>query len=76
MVRRILKIGSSAAITVPLKSLSELGLKVGDRVIVEINKETKTLVIKPVVKVEKELFEWTKKFINKYRPTLEELAKK
>jgi len=32
MVQKVLKVGSSAAVTIPKKSLEELGLKIGDRV--------------------------------------------
>ncbi len=67
MTQKLLQIGSSVGVTVPKKYLKERGLKVGDEVEVSIN---------PVQKVEKELLDWTDKFIEKYRPALEALAKK
>jgi len=76
MTQKVLKVGSSAAVTIPKKSLEELGLKVGDRVAVEIDKKSKAVIIKPLVKVDKELIDWTNKFIDRYRPALEALAKK
>lgn len=76
MAQKILKVGSSAAVTIPKKSLEELGLKPGDKVVVEIDKKRKAVVIEPAAKVDEELFNWTKKFIEKYRPALEALAKK
>ncbi len=76
MTQKVLKVGSSAAVTIPKKSLEELGLKIGDRIAVEIDKKSKTVIIKPFVEVDRELIDWTKKFIDRYRPALEALAKK
>lgn len=76
MTQKVLKVGSSAAVTIPKSSLVELGLKPGDSVIVEIDKKRKAVIIEPAVKVDKELADWTKKFIERYRPALEALAKK
>lgn len=76
MTQKVLKVGSSAAVTIPKKSLEELGLRVGDKVAVEINKDSKTVSIRPLVKIDKELIHWTDGFIKKYRPALEALAKK
>jgi putative addiction module antidote len=76
MTQKVLKVGSSAAVTIPKKSLEELGLKPGDKVIVEIDKKRRAVVIKPATKVDEELLSWTKKFIDRYRPALEALAKK
>ena len=76
MTQKVLKVGSSAAVTIPKKSLEELGLKIGDKVSVEIDKTTKAVVIKSAFKVDRELFDWTDKFIDQYRPALEALSKK
>jgi len=75
MTQKVLKVGSSAAVTIPKKSLEELGLKIGDTVRVEIDKKHRKVLIEPSVKIDKELVDWTKKFIKRYRPALEELAK-
>lgn len=48
--------------------LEELGLGTG--------KKGKTIIVKPLVEVDRELIDWTKKFIDKYRPALKALAKK
>ena len=45
MTQKVLKVGSSAAVTIPKKSLKELGLKIGDSVIVVVGK--KSVVIRP-----------------------------
>lgn len=75
MTQKVLKVGSSAAVTIPKKSLEELGLKIGDQITVEIDKSRKAAIIKPAIRVDSELIDWTKKFIEKYRDALEKLAK-
>ena len=76
MTQKVLKVGSSAAVTIPKKSLEELGLKIGDRVSIEIDKKHLTVSISPVKKIDKEVLDWTRKFIERYRPALDALAKK
>lgn len=76
MTQKLLKVGDSTAVTIPKKSLDELGLKVGDQVIVEIDKENQTVKISPAVKINREVIDWIDKFIAQYRSALEELAKK
>ena len=77
MMQKVLKVGSSAAVTIPKKSLSELGLKIGDTVVVEVDREKKRVLIEASVKGgDKELLAWTKKFVARYRPALEALARK
>ena len=78
MRQKILKVGSSAALTIPKKTLEKGGFKAGDEVDVEIVHKDKTIdvSIKPLVEVDKELMEWTKKFVDRYRPALKALAKK
>lgn len=76
MTQKVLKVGSSAAVTIPKKSLEELRLKIGDTVRVEIDRKRQAVIIEPMEKIDKELLEWTKKFIDKYRSALEALAKK
>ena len=36
MVQKVIRIGSSAGVTIPKKQLSELGLRIGDEVDIEI----------------------------------------
>ena len=75
MTQKVLKVGSSAAVTIPKKSLDELGLKIGDRVTVAINRENKSIVVQPSVSVDVATVEWARDFIEKYRPALEALAR-
>jgi antitoxin component of MazEF toxin-antitoxin module len=76
MTQKVLKVGTSAAVTISKKALQELGIKPGDRVNVEVDKMTKTLTVQPAVSIDRELLDWTNSFIKRYRPVLDALAKK
>jgi len=75
MIQKVLKVGSSAAVTIPKKSLKELGLKIGDSVSITVNRARKQVVIEMPVSVDSELMAWTDSFIKKYRPALKALAR-
>jgi putative addiction module antidote len=74
MTQKVLQIGSSAGITIPKEALKKHHIQVGDEISVEITDTG--LSVKPLFKVEGELVEWTKSFIEKYRPALEALKDK
>lgn len=76
MIQKVLKVGSSAAVTIPKKSLKELGIKIGDEVKVSVDIKDKSVVIEPAGKINKEVLDWTDGFIRRYRTALEALAKK
>lgn len=76
MTQKVLKVGDSAAVTISKEALKELGIKIGDHINVAVDSKRKTVVIKPIITVDEELLSWTDNFIEKYRPALEELAKK
>ena len=77
MTQKVIKVGDSAAVIIPKKSLKELGLHFGDNVSVEVDKKHRRVSIEPAIKeIDKEILRWTKKFIERYRPALEALAKK
>ncbi len=80
MTQKVLKVGTSAAVIIPKKSLKELGLNIGDEVSVFIDRSHRIVSIEPIQKEmnlrDKEILNWTKKFIDRYRPVLEALAKK
>jgi antitoxin component of MazEF toxin-antitoxin module len=46
MQRKIFKTGHSAAVTLSNKLLSEMGLKVGDGVKIEFNKQNEEIIIR------------------------------
>lgn len=79
MTQKVLKVGSSAAVTIPKKSLAELGLKPGDRVSVSIDQHRRTVSIRPMgalSKADAKIAKLTLAFINRYRRDLEALARK
>ena len=79
MTQKVLKVGSSAAVTIPKKSLEALGLKIGDQITVEVNARKRTVVISPSHELSKEDLKVAKiayNFINQYRKDLESLAKR
>ena len=77
MTQKVIKVGDSAAVIIPKKSLKELGIKPGDKVSVEVDKKQRRVSIEPIIKeIDRELLNWTRKFINRYRTALEALADK
>lgn len=79
MVQKLLRVGSSAAVTIPKKSLQELGLKIGDQVSVMVDKNKRNVVIEPQDEVsssDQKIAKLTMDFINRYRKDLEVLSKK
>lgn len=79
MIQKVLKVGSSAAVTIPKKSIEELGLHPGDEVIVEVNRKNRSVFIRPSEKPsarQQKVAELTLNFIRRYRKDLEALAKK
>lgn len=79
MTQKVLRVGDSAAVTIPKKSLKELGLKIGDSVSVEVDNKRGIVSIRRVEEMSKEdkkIARLTLDFINRYRGDLEALAKK
>jgi antitoxin component of MazEF toxin-antitoxin module len=48
-IRKIFRAGNSCVVSLPLNMLKGLGLKDGSHVSVEINRELRELVLKPVI---------------------------
>lgn len=79
MAQKVLRVGSSAAVTIPKKSLEELGLKIGDEVIVETDIKKGSFTIRSKTKLskkDKRVAELTLDFVERYRSDLEALARK
>ncbi len=79
MTQKVLKVGTSAAVTLSKDVLQDLHLNIGDRVVVEVDKNKRFIVIQPMTVLSKEdanVAKLTYKFIQRYRHDLEELAKK
>ena len=76
MIQKVIRVGSSLAVTIPKKAHKELGIKAGDDVSVSINAGTKQVVVEPcVAAIDPDTVKWGKRFIKKYRPALEALAR-
>ncbi|KKW22702.1 MAG: hypothetical protein UY65_C0017G0004 [Parcubacteria group bacterium GW2011_GWA2_51_12] len=78
MTQKVLKVGDSAAVTIPKKSLEELGLKIGDRVSVEIDEQHKVVSIKPAGRLsaaDQKIAKLTANFMARYGKDLAALAK-
>ncbi len=76
MTQKVLRVGTSAAVTIPKKSLKELGLKIGDSISVVVDTKSRRVVIEHPVRVDQEILDWTNGFIKRYRPALEALSRK
>lgn len=79
MTQKLLKVGSSAAVTIPKKSLKELGLRIGDSVHVDVDRNKKVVSIKLAAKLSRDdekIARLALSFISRYRRDLEELARK
>lgn len=70
MQRKLIKVGTSAAVIIPKSVLYEQGIKIGDTVHVKVSKKEAT---KPALDIDPEIFEWTKKFRQRYQPLLNKL---
>lgn len=84
MTQKVLKVGSSATVTIPKKSLEELGIQIGDKIFLRVDTINKRIIIskkklETIVVLSKEDIKsakLTKEFIKRYRQDLEALAKK
>ena len=76
MIQKVMKVGSSAAVTIPKKSLEELGLKIGDTVTLTIDAENKVVSVRPTAHSEErdKITKLTLDFVNRYREDMEALA--
>ena len=77
MAQKVIKVGESAAVIIPKKSLADLGLKIGDRVSVDINEEGRTMTVRPLEKLSREeekIARLALNFIGRYRKDLEKLT--
>lgn len=77
MIQKILRVGTSAAVTLPKASLEALGMQIGDQVEVNIKNDAVTVrLAKKKSAREKKITELSLNFIERYRKDLESLARK
>ena len=81
MIRQLFKTGNSVVLSLPKEILDNLGLKVGESINLELDREQRRVILTPVEKplaiagVNEDFARQVDEFIQKYRPALEELAK-
>jgi antitoxin component of MazEF toxin-antitoxin module len=70
MQRKLIKVGTSAAVLIPKAVMDEQGVKIGDVVEIEMSKKSgaKKHSVDPA------LLEWTEKLMKRYEPALKKLA--
>ncbi len=81
MIRRLFKTGNSTVLSLPKEVLDGLGLKDGEKVNLELDREQRRLIVTPAEEpvmatgVNEEFARQVDEFIQQYRSALEELAK-
>lgn len=78
--RRVIKQGNSLGITLPPEMLQQLNLRQGSSVRVELDEEQGGILVtpveQPVAGIDAAFAERVDRFIERYRPALESLAKR
>ena len=79
--KKILRVGDSAAVTIPSKFLREVGWRPGQEVVVQTDVRTETIVVRPArragkARISPEFASWVEEFIEQHEPLLKELARK
>lgn len=78
-VRRILRIGRSLGVTLPAQEVRELGLEEGTPVEVQVDRVHQRVIIRPLGPagtVDPVFIEEARRFAERHRGTLEELARR
>ena len=71
MQRKLIKVGTSAAVIIPRSVLDEQKIKIGDIVHVDVSKKARFV---PMSDIDPEIFKWTEKLRKRYKPMLKKLA--
>ncbi|MEK7479284.1 MAG: hypothetical protein AAB634_01990 [Patescibacteria group bacterium] len=78
MIRKIIQIGTSVGATIPREALQSWGVKTGQQVNVDFDREMNAVIIRPkegrMSKADEKIARLTLNFINRYRSDLEKLA--
>lgn len=78
MLQKVIKVGNSAAVTLPKPFLNQAKIKAGDKVHVELEEATGAIIVSPGEKpfkgMSSDITDWTKRFISQNREALKELA--
>jgi len=78
MHRKVFKTGNSLVVSIPKNILDPIGIAEGNEVSIELDKKNQQIIIQPVniSSIDEEFTKQVSKFIERYRPALEALAKK
>ena len=79
MAQKVIRIGSSAGITLSQDALKALKVKIGSEIEMSVSKKLGVIVIKSAknsTPINLEVIAWTEEFIDKYGDALKALAKK
>ena len=79
MIQKVLKVGTSAAVTIPKEALQALKIHTGDTVTTAISEKLGIMVIKSAknkTSIDLDIIAWTKTFVENYGDALRRLAKK
>lgn len=74
MQRKLIKVGSSAAVLIPKALLEEQGVKIGDMVEMDLRKNDHKAAKRQTV-IDPRVIQWTDDFIEKHRGLLKKLSK-
>jgi len=78
MVNKLLRIGDSVGVTLPKKTLKEMGISTGDKVVITFVPKDNSFVITPFKTnksvVSNRIAKLPTEFIDRYRPALKKLA--
>lgn len=84
MLQKVIKVGNSAAVTIPKEVLEKAGLTVGDKIEVKTTRKPvkveivpqKRKILRKTSGITKSFTRSVDEFIRAYRPVLEELARR
>jgi len=82
MLRKVFRTGNSTVVSLPKDVMDPLGVRDGSDVSVELDREHRQIIIRPVDKpiaaagVDEDFARQVSEFIAEYRPALNSLAKK
>ncbi|MEK9179122.1 MAG: AbrB/MazE/SpoVT family DNA-binding domain-containing protein [Patescibacteria group bacterium] len=81
MLKKIIKVGNSLAVTLPAQFVKETNLKAGSELYIETNSENKTMLLrdkkaKYQVNLSPEFFSWLNEVSKDYADVIKELASK
>lgn len=83
MLQKVIRVGNSSAVTIPKEFLQQLEWTVGDRVEMQITKKalkiqavSRKKILRKSSGINRSFAHSVDEFIEKYRPALEELAKR